>query len=291
MRIFIIGGSGLVGGNCMRCLRKERGMEIIGTHFTFATNDTEYFNVFKPEAATFDLDSFSPDVIIHTGALTHVDRCEEQPEASRKHNVEATGAVLELAQKYRSKLIFLSSDYVFDGKKGPYDENATVHPLNVYGKHKMLAENMIRKHHADHLILRVTNVYGDEIRGKNFVAFLIRTAQEKVKKVLPLPSDQYATPVNAYDIGRACLRLIRDDKRGLYNIAADQYLSRVELAEKVLGFFPEARTEIRAMPTRQLGQAAPRPLRGGLINAKFKGEYPGFSFSTVEDYMEERYGV
>lgn len=291
MRIFIIGASGLVGGNCMHCMQKEPGMEVIGSHYSFSTNDTEYFNVFNPGSATFDLKAFDPEVIIHTGALTHVDRCETHPDESYHHTVESAAAVLGLAKEYRSKLIYISSDYVFDGKDGPYSEEDTLNPLSVYGKHKAEAENIIRKNYQDHLIFRVTNVYGDEIRGKNFVAFLIRTARSNEKKVLRLPCDQYATPVNAYDIGRAAVRLLRDNKQGIYNVAAEEYLSRVDLAKKVLAYFPNANIEVRGVPTSELGQAAPRPLRGGLKIDKIKKEYPDLHFSTVEDYMEERYGV
>ncbi|MDZ7821135.1 MAG: SDR family oxidoreductase [Candidatus Marinimicrobia bacterium] len=257
MRVFIIGASGLVGGNCMRRMQKEAEMEVIGSHFTFATNDTEYFNVFEPGSATFDLKAFAPQVIIHTGALTHVDRCETHPEESYRHTVRSAAAVLTLAKQYRSKLVYISSDYVFDGKAGPYSEEDRVNPLNVYGKHKLEAEQMVREEYPDSLILRVTNVYGDEIRGKNFVAFLTRTAQKHEAKTLRLPKDQYATPVDAWDIARAGLRLIRDDRRGLYHIAPDEYLSRVELAEKVLKYFPKARVNIEALPTSRLGTGGP----------------------------------
>ncbi|MFA5436712.1 MAG: sugar nucleotide-binding protein, partial [Candidatus Neomarinimicrobiota bacterium] len=182
-------------------------------------------------------------------------------------------------------------DYVFDGRSGPYGENDPVNPLSVYGRHKLQAENWIRGTYPAHLILRVTNVYGDEMRGKNFVAFLIREARKGEAKTLRLPIDQYASPVNAADIGRACARLIRDGKRGLYHLSAGEYLNRVQLAEKVLRYFPGNRLRIAALPTKKLGQDAPRPLKGGLKNDKFLGEYPDFQFSTLDDYLRKQHGI
>lgn len=291
MKVFIIGASGLVGSNCLRCMRDDPDIDVIGSHLSFMTNDTEYFNVFKPEASTFDLADFDPDVIVHTGALTHVDHCETHPEESFYHTVESTQAALQLAEKYRSKFVYISSDYIFDGKKGPYSEESQPHPLNVYGRHKLQAENLVKKVSDDHLILRITNVYGQEIRGKNFIAFLCKTAQAGEGRTLRLPSDQFATPVNAADIGKYMCRLLKDDKKGVYHLASDEYLSRVDLANKVLKYFPDSDTTIEAVSTAELGQAAPRPLKGGLRNDKIKNEYPEMEFSSVDDYMKENYGI
>ncbi len=291
MRIFIIGASGLVGSNTMHCMRRHAGMDVIGTHYSFATNDTEYFNVFEPRSCTFDLDAFRPDVIVHTGAMTHVDRCETHPDESYRHTVGSTEAVLALAKHFRSTLVYISTDYIFDGKRGPYAEEDTPNPLSVYGKHKLEAENLIRDSLKDHLILRITNVYGDEIRGKNFVSFLIRTAMNREDNILRLPSDQFATPVNAADVGHMICELIKDGQKGVFHLASDEYLSRVELARKVLSYFPESKCSIAPVLTKDLGQAAPRPLRGGLRTDKIRSLYPDFHFGTIDDYMEKQHGI
>jgi dTDP-4-dehydrorhamnose reductase len=291
MRVFIIGASGLVGSNCLHYMRRDPEFEVLGTHFSFETNETVYFNVFKPWAGTYDLNAFRPDVIIHTGALTHVDYCETHPEESYRHTVGSTEAVLRLSEKYEAPIVYISSDYVFDGKNGPYSEEDPVNPLSVYGQHKLQAENLLRSSALSHLILRITNVYGEEIRGKNFVAFLCREAQSGKKTKLKLPSDQYATPVNALDVGRIASLLIKDRKSGIYHVAPDEYLSRVELADKVLSYYPNNKIDIVALPTSELGQAAARPLKGGLKNDKIKREYPGFQFSTVDDYMRKKHGL
>ncbi|MDD4961801.1 MAG: sugar nucleotide-binding protein, partial [Candidatus Marinimicrobia bacterium] len=88
-----------------------------------------------------------------------------------------------------------------------------------------------------------------------------------------------------------CSLLIRDGKRGLYHLSAGEYFSRVQLAEKVLHYFPDIRLRIRALPTKKLNQDAPRPLKGGLKNDKFLAEFPEFRFSTIDDYMREKHGI
>jgi dTDP-4-dehydrorhamnose reductase len=291
MKVFIIGASGLVGGNCMKCMRENPNFDVVGSHYMFATNDTEYFDVFHPTETTFDLAAFDPDVIVHTGALTHVDYCETHQDESYKHTVESTEAAMLLANKFNAKLVYISSDYIFDGENGPYAEYDSPNPLSVYGKHKLIAENLVREKCADHLILRITNVYGNEIRGKNFIAFLIKTALSGEKKHLRLPIDQYATPINAADIGKILCRLLIDNKQGIYNLASKEYINRVELAEKVLAHFPDAQVELEGLTTKELGQAAPRPLKGGLKTDKIHHEYPEFEFSTVDAYMEEKGGI
>jgi len=275
----------------MNCMREHPDMDVIGTHFSFATADTEYFNVFDPAEGTFDLDAFDPDVIVHTGALTHVDYCETHKDESYRHTVESTEVAIELAKEYNAKFVFISSDYIFDGENGPYDEHAEPNPLSVYGRHKYEAEKRVKISGLDYLILRITNVYGNEIRGKNFIAFLVKTARSGEERTLRLPEDQLATPINAADIGKFLCLLLQYGKTGIYNLASDEYVSRVELARKVLAYFPKAKVKVEGEATKNLNQAAPRPLRGGLKNDKIKKEFPGQSFMSVDDYMKETYGL
>ncbi len=281
----------MVGSNCLHRMQEDPTFDVIGTHYSFATNDTEYFDVFDQSKTTFDIRAFSPDAVVHTGALTHVDYCETHEDESYRHTVASTEAAIALANDFGARFVYISSDYVFDGEDGPYDENAETHPISVYGRHKLLAEKMVREQCENYLILRITNVYGSEIRGKNFVAFLAKTAEAEEEKTLRLPVDQFATPINAADIAKVLVALLNDNKQGIYNIASDEYLSRVELAERVLKHFPGHKVKVEAIRTEDLGQAAPRPLFGGLKNNKIKGEYPKMDFSTVEEYVEEEYGT
>ena len=286
MRILIIGASGLIGSNCLKYFR-EQGHEVLGTYFSFAAKDTVFLDTLNPEnSQNTDLEAFRPEVILNCGALTHVDYCEQHPQESYDKTVKSHQTVLAWAKTYGAKVVYISTDYVFDGETGPYRETDAVNPISVYAEHKLQAERETLAQSAANLVLRVTNVYGDEERGKNFVARIVQQAREGQKLTLNLPVDQYATPVNAWDVARALLLLLNDNKSGIYHIASTDFLNRVELALKVLNYFPQADYELNPKTTAELKQPAKRPLLGGLITAKFSSEYPTFLFSSVDDYLK-----
>ena len=287
MRVFIAGASGQLGGNCMKHF-KEMGWEVVGSHFSFETPDTVFYNTLDPlHPDNFDVAAFMPEVIVHCGAMTHVDYCETHEEESYEHTVQSTINLVLLAESCNAKLVYISTDYVFDGNDGPYREDAPVNPLSVYGRHKLEAEQTAIAGLPGTLVLRVTNVYGNEIRGRNFVARIIEQCRNNQKLTLKLPYDQYASPSNSWDIARAMFVLLRDGKTGIYHIGGTDYMNRVELAMKVLEYFPEAEYELIPISTAELKQPAARPLQGGFVKMKFSNEYPDFLFGNVDSYMME----
>jgi dTDP-4-dehydrorhamnose reductase len=289
MKVLILGASGLVGGNCLKYLSKKEDVKVLGTHFSFRTRNTYYFDTLDiGNPKNFNINDFKPTHIIHAGALTHVDYCEEHPEESYKQTVTSTKNVTTLAERFGAKIIYISTDYVFDGKNGPYDESAETNPLSIYGKHKLEAEKLVQESSSQNLILRITNVYGDEIRNKNFISRLLKAGEEKEILELKLPGDQYATPVNAADIARAIYLLTKDNKSGIYNLASTDYLNRVQLAQKILKRFPDNNVKVINFSTGELKQAAARPLQGGLKAYKFLNEYPFFYFGSVDEYLVRR---
>ncbi|MCW3123439.1 MAG: family NAD(P)-dependent oxidoreductase [Flavipsychrobacter sp.] len=287
MKVFISGASGLVGGNCLKHFT-EQGWETVGSYFSFKTDNTVFYDTLNADHAdNFDVRAFAPDVIVHCGALTHVDYCETHEEESYEKTVQSTINLVELTKQCNAKMVFISTDYVFDGKHGPYKEDAPVNPISVYARHKLEAEELVLRELPDSLVLRVTNVYGNEVRGKNFVARIADQAINNQKMTLKLPYDQYASPANAWDIARVMFVLLRDGKKGVYNVASTDYLNRVELALRVLSYFPDAEYDLIPISTADMKQPAARPLLGGFIKAKFSDEYPEFLFGNIDSYMKE----
>tara|TARA_Y100000782_G_scaffold111521_1_gene139785 strand:- start:14950 stop:15831 length:882 start_codon:yes stop_codon:yes gene_type:complete len=288
MKIIILGASGLVGSNCFRYFNTKEELETVGTYFSYPAKDTVKFNTLElTDPENFDIDSFNPDVILHCGALTWVDYCEEHPDESFEKTVKSTQNAIELAKRFNAKLVYISTDYVFDGKNGPYTETDAINPLSVYGKHKLEAEQLVEKLN-DYLILRITNVYGDEERNKNFIARMLDNVKKDEDMELKLPFDQYATPVNAADIARAMYLLLKDGKKGIYNIASTDFLNRVQLAMHVLKYFPQHKIKIEPVTTDVFNPPADRPLTGGLITTKFLSEYPDFHFTNIDDYLRKK---
>lgn len=287
MKVFIIGASGLVGSNCQQHFTAQ-GWDVKGSYFSYLTPGTVFYNTLEPgNTGNFDIAGWQPDIIVHCGALTHVDYCETHEEESYQKTVQSTINIITLARQCNARMVYLSTDYVFDGKEGPYMEDAPVHPVSVYGRHKLEAEQLVLKEIPGSLVLRVTNVYGNEIRGKNFIARIIDQCKNKQKLILKLPYDQFASPTNAWDIARAMFVLLRDNKKGIYHIGGTDYMNRVELALRVLQYFPGAEYDLVPMSTDQLQQPAARPLIGGFVRLKFSKEYPDFLFGTVDSYLKE----
>ena len=286
MKILIFGASGLVGGNMLTYFKTKKDIEVVGTHFSFETENTVPFNTLNLELETnFDVINFNPDVIINCGALTWVDYCEENIDESYKKTVVSTINTLKIAAQVNAKYLYIGTDYVFDGTKGPYTEEEQARPLNVYGRHKLEAESLVLNQNEGSLSLRITNVYGNEERDKNFVSRLINLAKTEEKHELKLPFDQYATPVNAMDIAKAAYLLLRDNKNGVYNIASTDFVNRVQLASLVLKAIPNNKVSLTPISTEELNPPAARPLTGGLITAKFLSEYPDFEFTNVNDFL------
>ena len=288
MRVFIAGASGLVGSNCMKHF-KEMGAEVKGSYFSYPTDDTVFFDTLSPaNADNFDIVSYNPDVIVHCGALTHVDHCETNEDESYQKTVQSTKNLLAIAKQCNARFVYISTDYVFDGKQGPYTEDAPVNPVSVYGRHKLEAEQLSLSESEHTLVLRVTNVYGDETRGKNFIARIVDQCKNNQKLTLRLPYDQYASPTNAFDIARAMYVLLHDNKSGIYHIGSTDYMNRVELALRVLKYFPSAEYDLQTTSTEELKQPALRPLKGGFVRMKFSNEYPEFMFTNVDDYLKAK---
>lgn len=288
MRVFIVGASGLVGSNCLRYFTSQ-GWEVMGSYFSFAQDGLVYYNTLEPQhEMNFDICGWKPDAIVHCGALTHVDYCETHEEESYTQTVQSTKNLIEVAKACGARMVYLGTDYVFDGSAGPYLEDAPVMPLSIYGRHKLEAEESVLSEAPRPLILRVTNVYGDEARGKNFIARIIQQAKDGAKLMLKLPYDQYANPSNAADIARAMFLLLRDGHEGVYHTGGTDYMNRVQLAMRVLKYFPAAEYSLQPISTEALQQPAKRPLLGGFINLKFAKLYPDFVFSTVDDYLHQQ---
>ena len=288
MKVFIIGASGLVGSNCLSYF-KENKWEVVGTYFSYPAKDTVFFDTLNlNNTENFDVRAFQPNVILHCGALTHVDYCEHHEAESYDKTVLSTKNIIALANELNAKLVFISTDYIFDGVDGPYEETVKPNALSVYGKHKLEAEQAVLAAASNNIVIRITNVYGDEERGKNFVSRIIEQIKAKQKLQLKLPIDQYSTPINAHDIARCLFLLLKDNKSGVYNISSTDYMNRVQLALTILKYFPNADYELMPMTTEEINAPAARPLQGGLKNKKFMTEYSDFSFSTVDDYVSKK---
>lgn len=285
MKVLVIGASGLVGSHCFNYF-KEKDVSVIGTYRNFKTEETYFFDPLVADCFGFlEEINFKPDVIVHCGALTNVDYCEEHQEESENLTLTSTKVIADYCNKNGAKLVYLSTDYVFDGLSGPYSEEDNTNPINVYGKHKLAAEWIVEQT-GNYIIARITNVYGEEERSKNFIAHLLSVIHSGIEKTFHLPFDQFATPIYARDIAKMIYLLVMDNKAGIYNLASTDYYNRYQLAQKVKSYFKDASHLIlNPISTQSSQQKAKRPLNGGLLNIKFTKEYPLFEYSNIDTFI------
>ena len=270
VRALVIGASGLVGGAFLSVLR-ERGHDVAGTHGSRPRPGLVPFD-FKQH---LNLESLVSDrqLVVLASALTHVDYCESHPEEARARNVDDVRRVAEACRDAGAALLSFSSDYVFDGAAGPYAEDAPVRPLSVYGKTKLAGEEVLAALPRA-LVIRITNAFDVGYDDRNFVHRCVTHLRER--KPLVVPSDQWATPCYATWLARQAVTLVErgailaPDSPRLLHAGCDDLVSRGELARRVarqLGADPGI---IEERPTAALAQPAPRPLRGGLRNDRWK---------------------
>lgn len=261
----VIGASGLVGGHLLRSA-SARGIQAVGVGHAQPLPDMRSLDIRRRDAIHALLNEVRPSVVYLPAARTNVDYCEVHPQETYELNVLGVRNVVEEANALAAALVFFSSDYIFDGKAGPYREDAPAHPLSEYGRQKLSAEHYVALHARDFLIVRTTVVYGWESRGKNFVCRLLNTL--KAGKTLDVPADQIGTPTYAPNLAEAVVELTLSGARGLYHVSGPDRVSRYDFALCAAKVFGLNEQGIRLVATSALRQPAPRPLNAGLISEK-----------------------
>jgi dTDP-4-dehydrorhamnose reductase len=210
-----------------------------------------------------------PDIIVHLAAMTNVDGCELNPDQAYEVNVRGT---VNLLNHFNGKFVLLSTDYVFDGNEGPYSENDTVNPKNVYGKTKLEAERKVREFSADWLILRTNVVWN--IGGKykaSFVDWLVEELDEGNQ--VRIVTDQWNNPTHTEDLGCVINKLLKHDASGLYHYGSAEVLNRYDFARLIANIYNLDENLIKPIMTQELNQLAKRPLRSGLKTNKIERDF------------------
>ncbi len=283
MRVLIIGASGFVGNETYTAFHANH--EVFGTYCKTPIAGMIKLDITQEEEVERVLETIKPDAVIQPAAQPWVDFCEQNPTESEKINFFGAKHIIDWCKKNQKYYLFVSTDYVFDGFAGPYTEDAAVHPLNVYGKHKLQVEEYVLQEIPTlGCIARTTTVYGWEVAGKNFVAKFIKSLEEG--KESPVVSDQFATPTFVSDLAYAILKLTESRKTGIYHTAGPECMSRIEFAEKIAILFGLDKKLIKPISTEELKQPANRPRKGGLVCKKINDEL-GVLFKAPFDALQE----
>lgn len=255
MKFFITGVNGQLGYDVKRELL-ERGYTDI-----LAPTRVD-LDITNEDAVKKMIREYRPSVIFHCAAYTAVDRAEEEQEKCYQVNALGTKYLTEAAKEVGAKIIYISTDYVFDGtKEGLYQIEDKVNPVNYYGKTKYLGENFIREY-DNHIIVRISWVFG--INGKNFIRTMLNLAESH--KELNVVCDQIGSPTYTKDLAGLLVNMFLSNVKGLYHVTNEGYCSWYEFAEFI---FKESRKKVKVHPilTKDYKTIAKRPL-----NSKFSKE-------------------
>ncbi|MEM4511565.1 MAG: dTDP-4-dehydrorhamnose reductase [Nanopusillaceae archaeon] len=270
MKILIVGASGLLGNYLVK-LGKEKNYEIYGTYNQHEIKETNFLklDVRDRKKAIEIITKIKPDVVIDTHSITNVDYCELHPEECWEVNVNGTKNVVEACKILGCKLVFISTDYVFDGKKTIYTEKDKPHPINFYGRTKYICEKIIEAFDIENLIIRTSVLYGVGGSGKEpFPIWVIRNLKENNK--IEVVVDQFNNPTYCGDLAKIIFTLIEKRKRGLFHVVGKDNVSRYEFAIKIAEIFGMNKKLILPITSSQLLQHAPRPKKLNLSIHKLK---------------------
>ena len=209
---------------------------------------------------------FQPDVIVHLAAMTNVDGCEQHPEQAFDVNVRGTENLLD---NFSGRFIYISTDYVFDGSKGPYGEEDEVNPISVYGRTKLYGEDLVQQSNANWVILRSNVVFSFQERTKaSFMDWVVDSL--KNRQSITVVDDQWNNPTWTVDLARIISRIMDHEIQGLYHYGGRDLLNRFAFAEMIAETFKLDRTLIEPIDTASLNQLAKRPLKSGLRPEKIE---------------------
>lgn len=255
MRVLITGGSGQLGYDIAKLLEENNTTMYVPTH--------EEMDITDRDSVMKAFDYFKPDIVFHCAAYTAVDKAEEDKERCYDINVNGTKNIVDASNMYGSKVVYISTDYVFHGdKNGIYETSDITDPINYYGYTKYLGEQEVMKN-SNNLIVRISWVFG--INGKNFVKTMLRLASSRDE--ISVVSDQVGSPTYTYDLARLLVDMVNKNKSGIYQATNEGYCSWYEFAKYI---FEVSGIDIRVNPilTKDYVTLAKRPLNSRLSKDK-----------------------
>ena len=256
MKVLVTGAKGQLGTDLMNELAK-RGIEGIGV-------DVQEMDITDAEACRCVIKNSGADAVIHCAAYTAVDAAEDNVDLCRRINGEGTRNVAQACKEADTKLMYISTDYVFDGQgTRPWEPDDERHPLNVYGQTKYEGELAVEELSDKYFIVRIAWVFG--VAGKNFIKTMLRLGKER--GAVSVVDDQIGSPTYTYDLARLLVDMIQTDKYGRYHATNEGLCSWYEFAKEI---FRQAGMDVPVTPVSsdQFPAKAARPSNSRLSKEK-----------------------
>ncbi len=257
--MLVTGSSGLLGAELVR-------MSILAGHDVYAgyhehlprLGKSVRLNLINLNEIDAILQKYQPEVVIHAAAVTDVDLCEEKPDFARLVNGEATRRIGETAGKAGVYVIYVSTDYIFDGTKGAYSEDDKPHPINFYGESKLLGEELLRTSGAEYAIARTSVLYGWGREHKpNFAMWVLDRLRSN--QSFNVVIDQVASPTFNHSLAEMLLGLAEKRTQGIFHLAGSTGIDRYNFALQIAQTFCLDSSQVKPVLSSTIPWKARRP--------------------------------
>ena len=287
-KVLVTGSNGLLGQKIIYSLIERKDIDLLATskglNRLITKSGYRYvdLDITKNEEVKKVFENENPDAVINCAAMTNVDYCEENQDSCWEINVKAVENLAKSCEVSKSHLLHLSTDFVFDGKSGPYNENDKPNPLHFYAKSKLKSEEIVKKIMTNWTIARTIIIYGitDNMSRSNIVLW----AKKEIENgnTINVVNDQLRSPTLAEDLAKGCISIIDKSAFGLYHLSGPKTYSILDLVHKVADFYNLDKSLILPVTSASLNQSATRPLSTGFDIAKARED---LDFNPV-DFLE-----
>lgn len=265
--VLVTGANGLLGQFLVKTLT-DRGHRVTATGkgaSRLPSADYIELDFTQPEAVHSVLGAVRPSVVIHSGALTQVDPCELDPSECYRVNVGGTQTLLSASNHIGARFLFVSTDFVFDGKAGPYREEDEPNPISVYGDSKWQAERLVQASALPWSIARTVLVYGTPFTGTR--SNIITWAKTNLEQGKPIKvvSDQWRTPTYVGDLALGIVLMIEREARGVYHLSGKDLLTPYDMAFKTASLLGLDSALMERVDASSFTQPGRRPARTGFV--------------------------
>jgi len=294
MKILITGANGFLGYYLVEQLLAKK-YSVIATGkgecrlpFTHAVNFQWLSMDFTDPFSIHDVfENIKPDVVVHAGAMSKPDECEMDQMKAYLVNVEGTVQLLINSEELKSFFVFLSTDFVFDGERGMYNENDAPRPVNYYGRTKLEAEEAVKEYQYDWAIVRTVLVYGRNHSGHNNILKIVKEKLEKGEEY-NVVDDQLRTPTYVGDLAKGIVSIIDKKATGVFHLSGKDILTPYQIAIKTAKHLKLDSSVIKKVTAASFNQPAKRPLKTGFVIDKAKKEL-GYQPVSFEEGLKKTF--
>jgi dTDP-4-dehydrorhamnose reductase len=294
MKILITGANGFLGYYLTRTLL-EKGYTVIATgrgDSRLGLPVTENFQYEKMEFTDpFNVhdvvEKHSPAVIIHAGAVSKPDECQQNQWEAYTTNVEATVTLLLNAEEHKSFFLFVSTDFIFDGSKGMYSETDQADPVNFYGKTKLEAEEAVKEYQYDWAIVRTVLVYGKPQSGRSNLLTIVKDKLER-GETYNVVDDQVRTPTYVEDLASGIASIVEKRATGIFHLSGDDVMTPYQMAITTANYLGLDSSLIKKVTAADFPEAARRPLKTGFNIDKAKSVL-GYQPTSFKDGLRKTF--